>query len=329
MSELKLTPEVIPMIVQGGFYLAALVSSHYLLIKPLVALSVERKKRTQGAVDSARGLESKLELLEKNYRESQQFALTEARDLKNAQVLAGQAEAQSILLQANETAKAKLQETRTALSKELEIERAKIPALVNELADAALARLSRASLLIGCGLTLLVSQQAFAGGAAVDPMYGILWPYFQFIVFVAILTFFARKAIAKMLADKRENLRTKLSEAKEARILAERRVAEYESKLKNLQSELEALRKEFASDGVRQRDKLIAEARAASDQILRDSERIGHQLIHEARTELKKDVFEQVLNVLNQKLSNETLGRVDAALKGSAIASLKSQPHTN
>jgi F-type H+-transporting ATPase subunit b len=160
-------------------------------------------------------------------------------------------------------------------------------------------------------------------------MYGILWPYFQFIVFVAILTFFARKAIAKMLADKRENLRTKLSEAKEARILAERRVAEYESKLKNLQSELEALRKEFASDGVRQRDKLIAEARAASDQILRDSERIGHQLIHEARTELKKDVFEQVLNVLNQKLSNETLGRVDAALKGSAIASLKSQPHTN
>lgn len=329
MSELKLTPEVIPMIVQGGFYLAALVSSHYLLIKPLVALSVERKKRTQGAVDSARGLESKLELLEKNYRESQQFALTEARDLKNAQVLAGQAEAQSILLQANETAKAKLQETRTALSKELETERAKIPALVNELADAALARLSRASLLIGCGLTLLVSQHAFAGGAAVDPMYGILWPYFQFAVFVAILTFFARKAIAKMLADKRENLRTKLSEAKEARILAERRVAEYESKLKNLQSELEALRKEFASDGVRQRDKLIAEARAASDQILRDTERIGHQLIHEARTELKKDVFEQVLNVLNQKLSNETLGLVDAALKGSAIASLKSQPHTN
>lgn len=329
MSELKLTPEVVPMIVQGSFYLAALISSHYLLIKPLVSLSAERKKRTQGAVDSAKGLENKLEVLEKTYRDSHQYALTEARDLKNAQVLAGQAEAQGLLLAANEEARAQLQTTRSELAKQVEIERTKIPAIVNDLAEVALGKLTRASVFLAAGLSILDSSNAFAGASEVDPMYGILWPYFQFIVFVTILVVFARKAISKMLGDKRETLRTRLSEAREARVLAERKVAEYEARLKNLQVELEEIRKEFAADGVKQRDKLILDARNTAAQILRDSERVGQQLIHEARVEIRKEVFEQVLGVLNERLKAETLAQADSVLKSSAIANLKTQPHTH
>lgn len=329
MSELKLMPEVVPMIVQGGFYLAALVSSHYLLIKPLVALSAERRKRTQGAVESAKGLETKLEVLEKTYHESHQYALTEARDLKNAQILAGQAEAQGILVAANEEARAKLQSTRTDLEKQIDVERAKIPNVVNELASVALGRLTQVGILLALGVSGLASNAAYAGGTDVDPMYGILWPYFQFIVFVTILVVFARKAVSKMLGDKRENLRTRLSEAREARVLAERKVAEYEAKLNNLQSELENIRKEFAGEGVKQRDKLITDAKATAAQILRDSERVGQQLINEARSELRKEVFEQVLAVLNEQLKADTLAKADRALKGSAISNIKAQPHTH
>lgn len=329
MSELKLTPEVVPMIVQGSFYLAALISSHFLLVKPLVSLSAERKKRTQGAVESAKGLENKLGLLEKTYLESHQYALSEARDLKNAQVLAGQAEAQGILVKANEQARAQLQLTREELSAQIQVERAKIPSVVSELSGLALGKLTRVGLLFATGALLLTSEVAYSGGTEVDPMYGILWPYFQFIVFVAILVFFARKAVANMLGGKREELRTRLSEAREARVLAERKVSEYEAKLKNLQTELEVIRKEFAADGVKQRDKLIADARATAAQIVRDSERVGQQLIHEARYELRKEVFDQVLGVLNERLKGETLAQADSVLKGSAIANIKAQPHTH
>jgi len=329
MSELKLTPEVVPMIVQGSFYLAALISSHYLLVKPLVSLSAERKKRTQGAVESAKGLENKLGILEKTYLESHQYALSEARDLKNAQVLAGQAEAQGILVTANEQARAQLQLTREELSAQIKVERAKIPSIVSELSELALGKLTRVGLLFATGALLLTSEVAYSGGTEVDPMYGILWPYFQFIVFVAILVFFARKAVANMLGGKREELRTRLSEAREAQVLAERKVSEYEAKLKNLQTELEVIRKEFAADGVKQRDKLIADARATAAQIVRDSERVGQQLIHEARNELRKEVFDQVLGVLNDRLKGETLAQADSVLKGSAIANIKAQPHTH
>jgi F0F1-type ATP synthase membrane subunit b/b' len=328
MAELKLKPELLPMVVQGGFYLAALVSSHFLLVKPLLGLTAERKRRTQGAVESAKGLEAKLEKIEKTYKDAQQQALTEARDLRNAQLLAGQAEAQAIVIEASETAKATLARVRNTLTEQLQSERTKIPSMVSELSETILTRLVHNSkavvFLLGAALT---SFSAHAAGGAVDPMYGIFWPYFQFIVFVSALIFLARKPISKMLDERRDNLRTRLSEAREAMVLAQRKTEEYETKLKNLQGELDALRREFAEDGVKQRDKLIADAKATAQQIVRDSERVSQQLIIEGKTNLRKEIFDQVLVVLEEKLKGETLTRVDAALRQSALSSLRSTPH--
>lgn len=323
MSELKLKPELLPMVIQGGFYLAALASAHFLLIKPLLSLTAERRRRTQGAVDSAKGLESKLEKLERTYTEAQQFALNEARDLRNAQILAGQAEAQGVLLEANETAKSALGDVRAKVSEQMALERAKIPGIVGELSDTVLGRLVQPTLVMFAVGAALFSMHAEAASGTVDPIYGILWPYFQFIVFAAALTFFAGKAIGRMLEGRRDALRTKLSEAREAMVLAQRKAEAYEAKLKNLQSELETIRREFADDGVKQRDKLIHDAKQTAAQIIRDSERIGQQLIVESRADLRREIFEQVMVVLDQKLKGETLLKVDSALRNGAIETLK------
>jgi F-type H+-transporting ATPase subunit b len=268
-------------------------------------------------------MDAKIEKLEKSYTSALSAAVTEARDLRNAEILAGQAEAQSLLSSANEKAKGKLTEVREQIAQQVAADRAKIPSLTAELSDAVLAKLTRAVLLLGATCGAVLASDAHAAEGAVDPMYGILWPYFQFIVFVAALTFFARKPITKMLDARRDALRTRLSEAREATLLAQRRAEEYEAKLNNLQSELDALRREYAEDGVQQRDKLINEAKNTASQIMRDSERIGQQLILEGRAELKREIFEQVLATLDQKLQGETLGKVDEALRKNALAGLK------
>jgi len=323
MAELKLKPELIPMVIQGGFYLAALVTAKVLLIKPLLALTAERRRRTQGAVESARGLETKLERLEKTYKDAHHSALVEARDLLNNQVLAGQAEAAGILQEAQESSKVKLQDIKTQINHQIENERTKIPATVAELTDAALGRLAKQSAVIFGFAALFATEARAAGGSgAVDPVYGILWPYFQFIVFAAALTFLARKAITKMLDDRRDALRTKLSEAREAMTLAQRKSDEYEAKLKNLQSEIEALRSEYASDGVRQRDKLIHDAKETAAQILRDAERVGRQLISEGKEQLRKEIFEQVVANIDSRLKGDTLAQIDGSLRRSALTSL-------
>jgi F0F1-type ATP synthase membrane subunit b/b' len=322
MSELKLKPELIPMVVQGGFYLAALVSAQILLVKPLLALTTERRRRTQGAEESAKGLELKLDRLEKSYNEAHKSAVTEARDLLNNQILAGQAEASGILQEAHETAKSKLVEVKEKIASQISQERAKIPAIVTELSDAALSGLVKNMLVVGFA-SLGVSAVASAGATAVDPYYGILWPYFQFIVFAAALTFLARKAISKMLDDRRDALRTKLSEAREAMTIAQRKSDEYEAKLKNLQTEIDAIRKEYADDGVRQRDKLIHEAKQAADQLLRDAERVGQQLISEGKEQLRQEIFDQVVATLDSKLNGDVLNKVDSSLRQNAIKGLQ------
>ncbi|MEN9808653.1 MAG: hypothetical protein RLZZ488_220 [Pseudomonadota bacterium] len=326
MAELKLKPELIPMVVEGGFYLAALASSYFLLVKPLLALTAERRKRTAGAVDAAKGLESKLARLEKTYTSAHQEALTEARDLLNNQILAGQAEASGILQEAHESAKAKLQEVRTQISSQVTQERGKIPSIVADLSETVLAKLAKNSVVvIAVGASVVAgSALAAGGGGAVDPVYGILWPYFQFIVFAAALTFLAKKAVSKMLDDRRDALRTKLSEARSAMTLAQRKSDEYEAKLKNLQSELDALRKEYADNGVAQRDKLISEAKESAAQLLRDADRIGRQLIAEGKEQLRREIFDQVVATLDAKLKGETLASIDASLRQNALVSLKS-----
>ncbi len=323
MAELKLKPELIPMVIQGGFYLAALVTAKVLLIKPLLALTAERRRRTQGAVESAKGLETKLERLEKTYKDAHLSALAEARDLLNNQVLAGQAEAASILQEAQESSKVKLQDIKTQINHQIENERSKIPATVAELTDAVLGRLAKQSAVIFAVGALFANEAYAAGGSgAVDPVYGILWPYFQFIVFAAALTFLARKAINKMLDDRRDALRTKLSEAREAMTLAQRKSDEYELKLKNLQSEIEALRADYANEGVHQRDKLIHDAKETAAQMLRDAERVGRQLISEGKEQLRKEIFEQVVANIDSKLKGDTLAQIDGSLRRSALTSL-------
>ncbi|NBO37164.1 hypothetical protein EBU99_01130 [bacterium] len=329
MSELKLKPELLPMVIQGGFYLAALASSHFLLVKPLVALTLERKRRTQGAVESAKGLEAKLEKLEKTYTSAHQAALSEARELRNAQILAGQAEAQGILAEAQESAKNKLHTVRLSLAEQVSTERTKIPAMVAELSDSVLKKLVQSCFIVSVFASSFLSLQASASQGMVDPVYGILWPYFQFIVFAAALTYLARKAIGQMLEGRRDALRTQLSEAREAMTLAQRKSDEYESKLKNLQNEIEALRKEFADDGVAQRDKLITEASATAAQIIRDTERIGQQMISEGRAELRREIFEQVLAVIDGKLHGDTLTNIDKTLRQNAIAAAKASAQTS
>ncbi|MEY3903736.1 MAG: hypothetical protein RL189_3042, partial [Pseudomonadota bacterium] len=133
----------------------------------------------------------------------------------------------------------------------------------------------------------------------------------------------AKKAVAKMLEDRRDALRTKLSEARSAMTLAQRKSDEYEAKLKNLQSELDALRKEYADNGVVQRDKLINEAKESAAQLLRDADRIGRQLITEGKEQLRKEIFDQVVATLDAKLKGETLASIDASLRQNALGGLK------
>ncbi|MCA2961846.1 MAG: hypothetical protein IOD12_16470 [Silvanigrellales bacterium] len=325
MAELGLFPDPKILVIQGVIFIGALASANHFIIKPALRLHNERRKRTSGAVDGARNLELRAEALETAYETELKARNEEARNLRLSEVLAGQAEAESILSQAHHAARDHVESIQTKLDATVKEERARLPALVDSVAESILKQLGAATALTFGVLVAFASSQArAAGGAPVDVWYSIFWPYFQFLCFVAALTFFGRKVMAGILESRRDVLRTKLSEAKQAVTLAERKAQEYEARMENLQKEVASLIAQRVEDGVRERNKIVADAQAVAATLVRDAERAAKELVTKAREELRKDLVSMAVDAVDARLSGEKAKALDVRLKNEALQGVSS-----
>lgn len=323
MAELGLFPDPKILVIQGVIFLGALASANHFLIKPALRLHNVRKRRTSGAVEGAKNLELRAEAMEAAYTQELRARTEEARNLRLSEVLAGQAEAESILSQAQETSRKHVADIQAQLDTSIREERSKLPSLVDNVAESMLRQLGALTgvaigLLLTAGLVASQTAQA-AGGGQVDPMYGIFWPYFQFLCFVAAMVFFGRKTMSAVLEGRRDALRTKLSEAKQAVVLAERKAKEYEDRMKNLQGEIDSLRSQYIDDGVKERNKIVADAQKLAATMVRDAERAANELVTKAREDLRKDLVTLAVDAVEKRLSGERAQALESKLKQEAL----------
>ena len=325
MAELGLFPDPKILVIQGVIFIGALVSANHFIIRPALRLHNERRRRTSGAVDSAKSLELRAESLEAAYNQELKSRVEEARNLRLSEVLAGQAEAESILGQAQEAARRHIDGVHGQLQSAVAQERAKLPGLVDNVAASILSQLGAASAIVFALALAAASGIARAAeeggghGGPIDPWYGIFWPYFQFLCFVAAVVFFGRKTIAAVLENRRDALRTKLSEAKQAVTLAERKAAEYEAKMSGLQKEIDTLRAQYNEDGVRERNRIVSDAQKLAGDMLRDAERSANELVTKAREELRRDLVSMAIEAVEKRLTGESARALDVRLKKEAL----------
>ena len=327
MAELGLFPDPQLVVAQGVVYLCAVLSANYFIIQPALRLNNERKRRTSGAVDSAKAEEARAESLEHAYTHELKVRTEEVRSLRVSEILAGQAEAESILAIAQEKARTHLGRIQGEVEASVAAERAKIPSLIDDVVSTIFTQLGvNAGLLfvsIGAAVSA-VSQTAFgAGGGHVELWSGIIWPYFQFACFVAGLVFLGRKAVHATLQSRRDVLRTKLSEAKQAVTLAQRKTTEFEGKISSLQKEIEGLRAQYVSDGVRERTKIISDAQSHAAQMIRDAERAANELVIRSKEELRRELLEKAVATVESRLTPERLAKLDQKLKIEALDGLQ------
>jgi F0F1-type ATP synthase membrane subunit b/b' len=328
MAELGLFPEPKILILQGVVFLAALASANHFIISPALRLYNERKKRTSGAVVGAKNLEAKSEAMEKAYADELAARTVEAKELRLSEVLAGQAEADSIINQSIAESRTILQEVERSLESAVKEERAKLPLLAKDISKAMVEKLGIVVALtfaVSPFLALVSSNVAIgAGGGHVDPMEGIFWPLFQFACFLGAVIYFGRKTMASLLEKRRDTLRTQLSEAKQAVVLAERKAKEFENKLANLSKEVVELRNQYVNDGVRERSKLLAEAKILAQNMVRDAQRAANELVAKSREQLRRELVEMAAGAVQQELTADRLTRLDESLRREAFGQLSS-----
>ena len=320
MAELGLFPEPKILVLQGLVFLGALASANHFIISPALRLYNERKKRTSGAVLGAQSLENRAEAVIKAYNDELVSKTKEAKELRLSEVLAGQAEADSIINESIQKSKNMMESVDAELSAALAAEKAKLPQLAKEISASVLAKLISATAAVFAVIVLFSPTLGLsAGGGHVDPWEGIFWPLFQFSCFLVAVIYFGRKTMNSVLEGRRDTLRTQLSEAKQAVVLAERKAKDYEAKLSNVQNEVALLRKQYVQDGVSERNKMVAEAKIAAANMIRDAQRAANELVVKTREQLRKELVDLSLEAVKEQLSQDKLSLLDKHLKKEAM----------
>ncbi|WP_186646375.1 ATP synthase F0 subunit B [Fluviispira vulneris] len=313
--------------IQVAIFLVGVVVAQKLIIGPAIRLHNERKKRTIGSFESSKNRNEKAIQLEHEYFLELKNGAEEAKNLRAQEIQAAQKLAQKMISENQRKATLHVNSIREKLSMEMIEAKSNMPNQINDLVSAIYKKIGLTILLV-MGASIAFFQKAASADVMdkteIDWLYGVFWPYFQFGVFVFALVYFAKKPITAMLEKRRDDFKAKLSEAKEAALLAERKIKEYESKIASLQNEINELKERNLFDAKIEREKILAEAAKVSEAILRDAERAAKELIHRSQEEIRQELFILALEEVEKRLSPEKLLSLDSKLKSETIEGINS-----
>ena len=171
-----------------------------------------------------------------------------------------------------------------------------------------------ASLLIMVGIpmiTTVIATVAFGaeggghGGEHGAEEGGSIWKIINFIILVVGIYIVWIKFIKGMLAERREGIRKAMDEAKVARDEAERKRAEYEGKLKLLDSRVEEIYRELREEGEGEKERIIAEAERGAEKIKEQARVSAEQEIKKANEYIKREVARLAVGMAGEVLKRE------------------------
>ncbi len=149
-------------------------------------------------------------------------------------------------------------------------------------------------------------------GVTPDLLYrapGTPVPFGALLLNAAILYYllfrFAKKPISEALVNRRNSVMRGMDEAARMKRDAEKRLAEYEAKLKNIDEEVERVRREMREAGELERTRILAEARARRERMERDARLLIEQELKAAREALIAETVEAAVRTAKSALSSQ------------------------
>lgn len=146
------------------------------------------------------------------------------------------------------------------------------------------------------------------GGHHVDTakqMKDFGWRVVDFIALVGIIVWALKKANVKSaLAERREGIEKALAEAREARTAAEKKLAEYTDKLAKANQEIDEIYAAIKKEGELEKERIIAEAKAAAAKISEQAGMTAAQEVQKARAELREEAARLAVQLATQTLKD-------------------------
>lgn len=148
------------------------------------------------------------------------------------------------------------------------------------------------------------SEGAEAGEPSLFKAY--LWPVINFILLVVLLTYAMKKADIKGYFRKRtELIEQSLKEAKEAKELAQKALAEVEGRLKAIDKEVEDIMASAHLSGEKEKGRLVEEGDKLKDKILEQARTNIDFEVKQAKEMIKKEAVEIAMELAEKKLKDK------------------------
>jgi F-type H+-transporting ATPase subunit b len=154
----------------------------------------------------------------------------------------------------------------------------------------------------------------------------LLWHAINLALVVGVIVYFARSPIQAFMADRRSSIESNLAAAKRELDAAEARLAECNARVNSLDREIAELRASVQAQAESERDRLLADARAAAERIRRDAALAVEQEGRRARDELRDEAAEIAVRLAGDLLKRSVGDADRARLVDEFVASVESSP---
>jgi len=134
-------------------------------------------------------------------------------------------------------------------------------------------------------------------GLTHDQVMNFIWHCLNFAILAFILVKFLRKPIAGALKGRTESIRAAFEDLEAKRADAERKYAEHEAKLSNMDEQAERILKTFIEQGESEKEKIITQAHEAAERIKAQAEFYVQQELAKAKTELQSEVADMAVKM--------------------------------
>jgi F-type H+-transporting ATPase subunit b len=140
-------------------------------------------------------------------------------------------------------------------------------------------------------LFTIASAWAAGGGEHQTPTIDeVIFPAINFIIYAAVLYYFALPALRSFLRSRREEVVSTMAQASEKKRQAEALVGEYRAKLAGADQEIRSLQASLRDEGEAEKSKLLKEAQALATKIGDDARFLAEQEAKAARQKIREDM---------------------------------------
>lgn len=140
------------------------------------------------------------------------------------------------------------------------------------------------------------------------------WKFFNLLVFVAAMTYILRRPVADALRSRRERIRRDLLKAREERETALRQLAEVDSRLGRMDSEVAAIWSKAKAEAEAERERIMRDTEAEMLKLREQAQREIESAGKVARQELRRFAAQQSVNLAEEIIRRDMRPEDDARL---------------